>query len=313
MKDAQALLHQFLRHLECERRLSHHTVVAYQTDLNQFCEFLQRHFETAHLDHTVLSQIDALTIRLWMGELLSQAMQPRSIARKLAAVKSFFRYLVHTGKLPASPAASVKTPKTDKRLPQFLSIEQTRKLFDEELAKIDTESFEGCRNKAILELLYSSGLRLSELISLRLEDIDMENGLVKVLGKGKKHRIVPFGNLAKEALKKYFEVRENVLNIHAERRRDNASVVFLTAKAERVYPMLVQRLVKKYLGGITEMRKKSPHVLRHTFATHLLNNGADLRNVSEMLGHSNLSTTEIYTHITFERLKEVYQQSHPKA
>lgn len=309
----QELLHRFLHHLEYERRLSRHTLVAYQTDLEQFFEFLRRHFESASLDGAILGKIDALTIRLWMGELLAQAMHARSIGRKLAAVKSFFKFLVRAGAIAASPAASVKTPKTEKRLPQFLNAEQTRKLFDEELAKLDAESFEGRRDRAMLELLYGSGLRLSELISLRIEDIDMTNGLVKVLGKGKKHRIVPFGNLAKDALKKYFEVRENLLNIHAEKRRDNASVAFLTTKADRVYPVLVQRLVKKYLGGITEMKKKSPHVLRHTFATHLLNNGADLRSVSEMLGHSNLSTTEIYTHVTFERLKEVYQQSHPKA
>jgi len=306
-------LEHFLSHLKFESRFSDHTLLAYRTDLEQFFDFLCRHFEIPSLHESVLTQIDALTVRLWMGELLERGMHARSIGRKLAAVKSFFGYLVRVGILPASPAASVKPPRAEKRLPKFLNEEQTRKLFDEQLAALDPDSFEGCRDRAILELLYGSGLRLSELIGLNIEDIDMENMLLKVLGKGKKHRIVPFGNLAKDALKKYFEVRENLLNIHAEKRHKSASAVFLTTKAERVYPMLVQRLVKKYLGGITEMRQKSPHVLRHTFATHLLNHGADLRSVSEMLGHSNLSTTEIYTHVSFERLKEVYQQSHPKA
>lgn len=304
-------LETYLRSLEVERRYSPHTVQAYRTDLLQFFDFLGRHFELESSDIVDLRQVDALTIRLWMGELLSEQREARSIVRKLAAVKSFFKHCVEAKYLTASPAAVVKSPKVEKCLPTFLNPEQTRKLFDEVLTALDPNSFEGRRDRAILELLYGSGLRLSELIALNLEDIDIENGLVKVLGKGKKHRIVPFGNLAKDALKKYFEVRENLLNVLVEARHTQA--VFLTAKAERIYPMLVQRLVKKYLGRVTEMKKKSPHVLRHTFATHLLNNGADLRSVSEMLGHSNLATTEIYTHVTFERLKEVYQQSHPKA
>jgi integrase/recombinase XerC len=307
------LLENFLNHLQFERHYSSHTLLAYQTDLEQFFDFLYRHFETPSLSESMLTQVDVLTVRLWMGELLEQGMQARSIGRKLAAVRSFFRYLVRQRILSVYPLSNIKTPKVAKRLPQFLTEEQTRKLFDEQLAALDPDSFEGRRDRAILELLYSSGLRLSELIGLNIEDIDMENMLLKVFGKGKKHRIVPFGSFAKDALKKYFEVRKNLLNIHSARRQEDASAVFLTKKAARIYPMLVQRLVKKYLGGVTEMKQKSPHVLRHTFATHLLNHGADLRAVSEMLGHSNLSTTEIYTHISFERLKEVYQRSHPKA
>jgi integrase/recombinase XerC len=307
------LLENFLNHLQFERHYSSHTLLAYQTDLEQFFDFLYRHFETPSLSESMLTQVDVLTVRLWMGELLEQGMQARSIGRKLAAVRSFFRYLVRQRILSVYPLSNIKTPKVAKRLPQFLTEEQTRKLFDEQLAALDPDSFEGRRDRAILELLYSSGLRLSELIGLNIEDIDMENMLLKVFGKGKKHRIVPFGSFAKDALKKYFEVRKNLLNIHSARRQEDASAVFLTKKAARIYPMLVQRLVKKYLGGVTEMKQKSPHVLRHTFATHLLNHGADLRTVSEMLGHSNLSTTEIYTHISFERLKEVYQRSHPKA
>jgi integrase/recombinase XerC len=307
------LLENFLNHLQFERHYSSHTLLAYQTDLEQFFDFLYRHFETPSLSESMLTQVDVLTVRLWMGELLEQGMQARSIGRKLAAVRSFFRYLVRQRILSVYPLSNIKTPKVAKRLPQFLTEEQTRKLFDEQLAALDPDSFEGRRDRALLELLYSSGLRLSELIGLNIEDIDMENMLLKVFGKGKKHRIVPFGSFAKDALKKYFEVRKNLLNIHSARRQEDASAVFLTKKAARIYPMLVQRLVKKYLGGVTEMKQKSPHVLRHTFATHLLNHGADLRAVSEMLGHSSLSTTEIYTHISFERLKEVYQRSHPKA
>lgn len=322
-------LERFFASLQNERRLSAHTLTAYRNDLSQFVEFLKAHFEVQDETAISLERIDALTIRLFLGDLLEKGYEARSIGRKLAAVKTFFKFLVSVKVLESSPASSVATPKASKRLPTFLNESQTEKLFEEVLAKLDDKSFEGARDKAILELFYGAGLRLSELIGLNLSDIDVERGFVKVLGKGKKHRIVPIGKSAISALKNYFEVRRNFDMFHRinkERSQNDESnrettpttleqhnAAFITEKGQRVYPMLLQRLVKKHLTVVTEQRKKSPHVLRHTFATHLLNAGADLRVVSEMLGHSNLSTTEIYTHVTFERLKETYKKAHPKA
>jgi integrase/recombinase XerC len=306
-------LDKFLVYLRHERGVSAHTLTAYKNDLAQFFTFLQKHFEKTDAAQVSLADVDSLTIRLFMGELLAEKYESRSIGRKLAAVKSFFKFLVSIKELVASPAAIVRTPKTDKRLPTFLNEDQTRKLFDERLSELDSATLDGSRDRAVLEILYGSGIRLSELIGLNMSDVDLAGSLVKVLGKGKKHRIVPLGEKAITALKNYFEVRRNFINIKPIEKSNDALAVFITEKSERVYPMLVQRLVKKHLLGVTEMKKKSPHVLRHTFATHLLNAGADLRNVSEMLGHSNLATTEIYTHVTFERLKEVYKIAHPKA
>lgn len=309
----------FLDALARERRVSPHTVVSYRNDLRQFSHFLRLHQTRASESDIALTEVDALTIRLFMGELLQgklfgEKYEPRSIARKLAAVKSFFKFLVSTGGMDKNPAATVRTPKVPKVLPTFLSEEQTRKLFDEVLAALDSTSFEGARDCAILEVLYSSGLRLSELIGLNMSDIDLHNRLMKVLGKGKKHRIIPLGTKAADALRTYFEVRKNLSMFSQGQPPDiDRDAVFVTEKGQRVYPVLVQRLTKKMLLPVTEMKKKSPHVLRHTFATHLLNGGADLRSVSEMLGHTNLSTTEIYTHVTFERLKDVYKKAHPKA
>lgn len=303
---------QFLLMQSRERRVSPHTVTAYRNDLKQFAEFLQHHFEALSPEEIDLKKADALTVRLFLGELLKEKMKARSIARKLAAVKSFFRYLVATGTLTSSPAASVITPKVPKVLPSFLSETQTEKLFDESFAAMDAGSFEELRDRAILELLYSSGIRLSELIGLDMTDMDLQHRLIKVLGKGKKHRIVPVGEKAAAALKSYFEVRANLVTF-SKAATQQCDAVFLTEKHDRIYPVLVQRLTKKLLAGVTEMKKKSPHVLRHTFATHLLNAGADLKSVSEMLGHTNLTTTEIYTHVTFERLKDVYHKAHPKA
>jgi len=321
-------LGQFFASLQHERRVSEHTLKAYRNDLWQFVSFLKAHFEVEDESAIPLHQIDALTIRLFLGELLEKGYEARSIGRKLAAIKTFFKFLVSLNILESSPASTVATPKTSKRLPTFLNETQTRKLFEETLAQLDDNTFEGARDKAILELFYSSGLRLSELIGLNDDDIDLQHGFVKVLGKGKKHRIVPIGKSAISALKKYFEVRRNFdtfNRINKEQVIENytketapatvhqTNAVFITEKGKRVYAMLLQRLVKNYLSKVTEQKQKSPHILRHTFATHLLNSGADLKSVSEMLGHSNLSTTEIYTHITFERLKEVYSKAHPKA
>ncbi len=326
-------LHRFLASLQTEQMLSEHTITAYRNDLAQFIAFLKAHFEVEDESLIPLESIDALTIRLYLGELLEKGYESRSIGRKLAAIKTFFKFLVSLKVLSSSPASTVATPKTSKRLPTFLSEAQTQKLFEETLASLDHSSFEGARDKAILELFYSTGIRLSELIGLNREDIDLEQGFVKVLGKGKKQRIVPIGKSAISALKRYFEVRRNFDTLHRIKNERNekeiiqnhsnreaapatansTNAVFITEKGTRVYPMLLQRLVKKYLSEVTEQKKKSPHILRHTFATHLLNSGADLRSVSEMLGHENLSTTELYTHVTFERLKETYNKAHPKA
>ena len=187
------------------------------------------------------------------------------------------------------------------------------RLFNEVLAASTEESFIVERDRSILELLYGSGLRVSELIGLTTESLDLERGYVKLTGKGRKQRIVPVGQQAVNALKKYFEVRRNFFRMTEGSGGGAFVYVFVTKKGQKLYPMLLQRMTTKYLVSVTEQKKKNPHLLRHTFATHLLNNGADLESVSEMLGHSNLATTEIYTHVTFERLKEVYQKAHPNA
>ncbi|MDX2129668.1 MAG: tyrosine recombinase XerC [Chloroherpetonaceae bacterium] len=312
----------FLNFLEEEKQFSPHTLEAYKTDLSHFYQFLQKHFEVKNSDDINLKEIDAITIRLYLGDLLDTGYETKSIGRKLASVKSFFKYLITSKVLESSPAAGVSTPKVSKKLPSFLNESQTETLF-QQLEEVGRDGdFEGVRDRAILELLYSSGLRLSELVGLNTSDIDLQTGLVKVLGKGKKHRIVPIGNKAISSLKNYFDVKNKFFNIspskffditesHGE--RHDKEPLFMTEKGKRIYPVLVQRLTERVLLPVTEMKKKSPHVLRHTFATHLLNKGADLRSVSEMLGHSSLSTTEIYTHVTFERLKEVYSKAHPKA
>ncbi|ACF13187.1 integrase family protein [Chloroherpeton thalassium ATCC 35110] len=320
----------FLKYLANERNMSAYTVTAYRKDLSQFLEFLKKEFELPSSQDISLADVETSTIRLFLGELLDAGYQSKSIGRKLASVKSFFKFLVYINHLPASPAANVTTPKAKKTLPTFLNETQTQTLFDEILdhfneafyhdnrakkhEKVNTLEwdFRYNRDRAILEMFYSCGLRLAELIGLNIMELDFQNGFVKVLGKGRKQRIIPLGESAQKTLKNYLEIKKKFF----EMKRSNVlerEAVFVTEKGKRVYPVLVQRLVKKYLSPVTEQKKKSPHVLRHTFATHLLNNGADLRSVSEMLGHSNLSTTEIYTHISFERLKQVYQQAHPKA
>ena len=312
----------FLEKLRSLKNLSPNTVIAYRTDLVQFFSFLSEHFGLADLNGFDPEQVTTVEVRLFMGALIDRGVQQRSIARKLASVKSFYRYLHEGGHIKSSLFSALATPKYPRRVPGFLTEQQTEKLFDELLPatvhgfrkpeKNDLdESFIRERDRSLLELLYCSGLRISELIELRTEDLDLDGGYVKLTGKGRKQRIVPVGEQAVVALKKYFEVRRNFFRIKKE--REVVLNVFVTKRGKKLYPVLVQRLTTKYLRSVTDQKKKNPHLLRHTFATHLLNGGADLNSVSEMLGHSNLSTTEIYTHVTFERLKEVYRKAHPKA
>jgi integrase/recombinase XerC len=336
MKDSSPNLHdfpaagkyepiiEFLESLKSRKNLSPHTIIAYRADLIQYFSFLQQHFGLADLNGFDPEQVTAVDMRLFMGALIKKGLQPRSIARKLASVKSFYRYQHETGDIKNSVFSYISTPRYPKRVPAFLTEQQTEKLFNEvipsgiaDFGKPEKSPMEGSfvslRDRSILELLYSCGLRVSELTGLTTDRLDLDAGYVKLIGKGSKERIVPVGQPAVEALKKYFEVRRNFFRIPLQGREESLRYVFVTKKGKKLYPMLVQRLTKKYLVSVTEQKQKNPHILRHSFATHLLNSGADLNSVSEMLGHSNLSTTEIYTHVTFDRLKEVYHKAHPKA
>lgn len=294
----------FLRYLGVERNYSPHTIAAYEDDLRQFTGFVQRHYTGQ--SHTI-SDIDHVTIRLFLGECLEQGFSRASIGRKLACLKSFFRFLLKSGIIHLNPAANVATPKLGKRLPQYLDEESVTDL----MAQPDTSSAIGKRDAAILELFYSTGIRLSELIGLRLSDVSFDGGTIRVTGKGSKDRIIPFGQPARNALKQYVACRNELLSREGKGRV--AETLFLSVRGKKLSPKGVNLLVSEYIGRVSEIAKKSPHVLRHSFATHLLNRGADLRAVKELLGHESLSTTQIYTHVSVDRLKKIYAQAHPKA
>jgi integrase/recombinase XerC len=315
----------FLSYLQSGRHVSSHTITAYRTDLVQFFTFLKEHLELEDFSGFDAGKVAVVDVRLFMGHLLDRGIQPRSIARKLAAVKSYYRYLLETDRIGKSPLSLVMTPRMKRNVPDFLSEEQMDRLLsgspDEggqnaagsgQSAGEAAAWFEAVRDRSILEVLYGCGLRLSELTTLGFADVSLDQGFLKITGKGRKQRIVPLGKPAAAALKKYFEVRRNFFRITGEG-ADDSSKVFVTKRGKQLYPMQVQRMTRKYLSSVTESEKKNPHLLRHSFATHMLNSGADLKSVSEMLGHSSLTTTELYTHVTFTRLKEVYQKAHPKA
>lgn len=291
----------FLEYLETERNYSPNTIRSYEADLLQFSTYLRsRSIRSLHL-------VRKETLRAYLSALLSAGLSRRSVNRKIACLRSFFRFAKRRHLSASNPTLTLVTPKIEKRLPSYLDERTTSRLLDE----VDTKTAEGRRDAAILELFYSTGIRLGELISLDLEDVDLERAVIKVTGKGRKQRILPLGRAAVAALKKYVDDRA---------RRVGRSVVgeppaafFLTARGERFYPEAVSRIVKRYIGKVSELEKTSPHVIRHTFATHLLNRGADLRAVKELLGHESLSTTQVYTHVSTEQMKKAYRQSHPKA
>jgi integrase/recombinase XerC len=287
----------FLGHLETERRYSAHTLRAYASDLRQFAEFWERHSGGSGSGPR---EIDHLTVRLYLGELSELGVQKRSVARKLAAVRSFFRFLVRNKILQANPAANIVTPRVPKKLPSFLDEPSVEKM----MRLPDTATPAGVRDRAILELLYGTGIRLGELIGLTMSHLDLKAGTIKVRGKGSKDRIVPVGRKALQALTLY---------LGARRGGASRSPVFVNKGGEGLNRRGVYRIVKKYISLVSDIEKKSPHVLRHTFATHLLNNGADLRAVKELLGHESLTTTQLYTHVTVDKLKRIYNQAHPRA
>jgi integrase/recombinase XerC len=293
----------FLEYIERERNFSPHTSVSYTKDLDQFQLFLQTQFPEA-LQHP--ENIDQDIVRSFLSLLLDSGMARKSVVRKISALRSFFKFAVRRKLLDINPMSNVVTPKAEKKLPQFLD-ERTV----EEMMNIpDAETTLGARDAAILELLYSTGMRRGELVGLNEGDIDFYEQTVKVVGKGNKQRIIPFGKKAQRALEHYKYHRKELSGAD---RSPGPEAFFLTVKGKRLYPSAVNSIVKKYFKEVSEIKQQSPHVLRHSFATHLLDRGADIFAVKELLGHESLSTTQIYTHMTSERLKKVYRQAHPKA
>lgn len=284
----------FARYLEIEKNASVHTITNYKIDLKGFADFTgERPFE----------KIDYLLLRKYLAHLKTVQYDKRTVARKLACLRSFFKFLCRDGYLKTNPALGLATPKLDKKLPFFLDAEQTAKFLDLPVEK-DMVSL---RDKAIMETLYSTGMRVSELVGLEIRDVDFIGGVAKVKGKGKKERLVPVGDTAIRAIKHYLDRRADIDAMK------NKPAMFLNKNGGRLTDGSVRAVIDKYIhiAGIRE--KISPHTLRHSFATHLLDRGADLRAVQELLGHVNLSTTQIYTHVSTERLKAAYDKAHPRA
>ncbi len=302
------LVDPFIEYLSLEKRFSENTIIAYKRDLTQFFSFLIQN-KGASLS---IEKIDRNDIRRYLASLSSIKSGKATIARKLTAVRSFFSWACRKGKLQLNPALSVSSPKLDKRLPVFLTETEAEKLTPEFL---NVNSYQELRNKTIIELFYGSGLRLSELVSLSIQSVRKREKTVLVIGKGNKERYAALTDSFISIYDRYLDSRaEFISNLHLSKRsiaEENA--LFLSAQGKRIGRRMVQLIVEKELRKVTEKTKKSPHVLRHSFATHLLNAGADLLAVKELLGHENLSTTQIYTHITAERLRKVYEQAHPRA
>ncbi|MFA5499984.1 MAG: tyrosine recombinase XerC [Candidatus Omnitrophota bacterium] len=282
----------FINYLKVEKNASGHTIKNYSIDLNSFFLFLEG---------KDIAEVDHLTLRRFLAQLRSKAYSKRTIARKLASLRSLFKFLYREGHIKSNPITAISSPKLDKKLPKFLDVGQVTRL----ILKPDTATIAGLRDRAILETLYSTGIRVSELVGLDTQDIDFISGVVKVFGKGSKERMVPIGEEALGAIRRY--------NNKKDKREKTRDAVFLNNRGGRLTDRSVRRMLDKYIHACAIEEKISPHSLRHSFATHLLDRGADLRSVQELLGHMNLSTTQIYTHVTMDRLKAVYDKAHPRA
>lgn len=290
----------YMQYLSVEKRVSHHTLDHYFSDLEQFIDYMLRE------GYGAFSEINHVAVRTFMGR-MARDREKKTIARKISALRSFFEFLRREGMTDKNPAKQVALPKLEKRLPNFLYIDVVQKLMDAP----DCNTVLGMRDKALLELLYASGVRVSECVGLNVEDLDLELGAALVEGKGSKERYVLFGSQAVNALRQY--LTRSRPQLWAEGAGGEDSPLFLNHRGGRLSDRSVRRILDKYVVQIAGMQHISPHTLRHTFATHLLDHGADLRVIQELLGHSSLSSTQIYTHTTRERLEKVYTQAHPRA
>lgn len=287
----------FISYLKYEKRCSSHTIKAYKNDLDQFVEFC-----TNMVGEFNVNKVDSKLVREWIVNLVDQEISARSVNRKITTLKSFYKHLIKLGVSELNPASGLALPKIRKKLPSFVQEEKLSQLLDNGYFEND---FTGTRDKLIISLFYGTGIRLSELIGLKEADIDRKSCVIKVLGKRNKERIIPYPLSINQLIEQYVILKNNV-------NCGSAESFFITGKCTPVYEKLVYRIVTQNLSKVTLLEKKSPHVLRHTYATHLLNNGADLNAVKELLGHSNLAATQIYTHTTFKKLHDIYKQAHPR-
>ena len=291
----------FLAYMEHEKRCSPHTLRSYGVDLISF----SRHLENIKSDSEEICMQPRL-IRSWIVEMLDSGMGTRSVNRKISALKSYYKYLIRQGYIEANPMMKVLSPKSPKKLPGFVEKDGMNDL----LTKVNFgDEFSGIRNKLIIDCLYQTGMRLSELTGLRDKDIDIYEMSLRVTGKRNKQRIIPITKGLKNSIEEYQKLRNEEFSLSG----DKEQYFLLTDKGKKLYPKFVYRIVHSYLEMVTTIERKSPHILRHTFATHMLNSGADLNAIKELLGHANLAATQVYTHNTFEKLKKVYKQAHPRA
>ncbi len=287
----------FIQYIQFEKRFSIHTVKAYQNDLNQFHQYLETYYDIKDIE-----KVDHNMIRSWIVSLIETSISTRSVNRKLSTLKSYYKFLLKEDLISKNPMQKILSPKSSKRLPVFIEEDSMDLLLDE----IDFgEGLSGARDRLIIELFYSTGIRLNELINIKIKDVNIASKVIKIYGKRNKERFVPLS----------LELEKNIqlyLNLLFKQHPDS-TYLFLTNQGKKLYEKFVYRLANSYLSMVTTITKKSPHILRHTFATHMLNSGADLNAIKEILGHANLSATQVYTHNTIEKLKSIYNQAHPKA
>ncbi len=284
----------FLNYLRFEKRYSEHTIISYDTDLKQFFEFFNEINSEKELENLKIKEI-----RMWINDLSEKGLTNKTISRKISTLKSFYRWMLKEGRVSSNIASKIKSPKIEKRLPSFIKENEINKI---ENLLLGAEIFEDKRNLLIFELFYQTGIRLSELISLKKKDVQINS--INVTGKRNKQRVVPISNNLKNL------INQHVIDV--EKEGIETSYLFCTKKGQKLYPKLLYRIINFYISNITKMDKRSPHVLRHTFATHMLNNGAGLETLKALLGHSSLSATQVYTHNTFSQLTNIYSQAHPR-
>jgi integrase/recombinase XerC len=293
------IIQPFIDYLKFQKRYSQHTIISYRNDLDGFFDFLQHQF-----GHVPLAEIKPAFIRSWLADLKQHDMDSKTINRKISTLKSFFKFQLREQAIEQTPMASIISPKVSKRLPQFVDTEDISTL----LKSVEfPDTWAGKTDRLIVELFYNTGIRQAELVGLKESAISGNNHTIKVLGKGNKERIIPVSDQLLGLMTGYLDEKRTVFE------SPDLSVLLVTTSGKKLYPRYVYSAVNKYLGLVTTISKKSPHVLRHTFATHLMNNGADLNAVKELLGHSSLAATQVYTHNTIDKLKDIHKKAHPKA